>query len=143
MKNLLKKTMLLAGIVCTLSIAVSGCGSSRETSAEASASQEAGSEVSVSGDILKIGEMQFRMKADNKVVKEDGTIESKGSGQKVTVLYDEETTFYIRTIYGDGSSYEDTDATAEDMAEDMRVEITGYYEGKELHAVQVQLMKFE
>ena len=87
--------------------------------------------------------MQFNMKADNKVLKEDGTIESKGNGHKLTVLYDEETIFYSRTIYGDGSSYEDTDAVAGDMAKDMQVEITGYYEGKKFHAVQVQLMKFE
>ena len=116
----IKKLMMLVNVVCMLSLAVCGCGK-----------------------ISKLGEMQFDMKADNKVVKEDGTIESRGNGHKLIVLYDEETIFYIRTIYDDGSSYEDKDATAEDMAKDMMVEITGYYEGKNFHAVQVQLMKFE
>ncbi|NBJ94056.1 hypothetical protein [Parablautia muri] len=74
------------------------------------------------------------MQADNKVVKEDGTIESKGNGHKLTVLYDEDTLFYVRTILGDGSSYEDADGAAGDMTEDMRVEITGRYEGKKFRA---------
>jgi len=143
MMILLKKMMMLAGVVCMLSLAVCGCENNQETSATTDDSQEAESEVSVSGKILKLGEMQFHMKADNKVVKEDGTIENKGSGHKLTVLYDEKTIFYIRTINGDGINYEDTDATADDMAEDMLVEITGYYEGKKFHAVQVQMMKFE
>lgn len=134
---------MLAGVVCVLALAVCGCGNNTATSAEMDSSQETESEVSVSGKISKIGEMQFNMKADNKVVKEDGTIESKGNGHKLTVLYDEETIFYIRTIYDDGNSYEDTDATAGDMVKDMRVEITGCYEGKKFHAVQVQMMKFE
>ena len=143
MNNQLKKMLLLAGTLCMMALAVWGCGNSRESSAEANASQEAENEVSVSGKILKLGDMQFNMKADNKVVKEDGTIESKGNGHKLTVLYDEDTIFYIRTIYGDGSSYEDTDAAAGDMAEAMRVDITGSYEGKKFHAVQVQMIKFE
>lgn len=143
MKNQLKKVMMLAGVVCILVLSVCGCGNSLETSADPDNSQETESEVSVSGKISKLGEMQFDMKADNKVVKEDGTIESKGKGHKLTVLYDEETIFYIRTIYDDGSSYEDKDATVGDLAKDMRVEITGCYEGKKFRAVQVQMMKFE
>ena len=143
MNNQLKKMALLGSILCMMALAVWGCGSSWEMSADAGSSQKAESEVSVSGKISKLGEMQFIMKADNKVVKEDGTIESKGNGHKLTVLYDEETIFYIRTIYGDGSNHEDSDAVAEDMAEKMRVEVTGCYEGKKFHAVQVQMMKFE
>ena len=136
--------MMLVNVVCMLSLAVCGCGNTPESFTETERSQETESETSVSGKISKLGEMQFDMKADNKVVKEDGTIESKGNGHKLIVLYDEETIFYIRTIYDDGSSsYEDKDAAAEDMAKDMMVEITGYYEGKNFHAVQVQLMKFE
>lgn len=140
MKETIKRIMILGSVACILALAVYGCGNIEKTSTEFT---ETGIETSISGKISKLGEMQFDMKADNKVVKEDGTIESKGNGHKLTVLYDEETTFYIRTIYGDGSSYEDEEAAAEDMAKDMRVEITGCYEGKKFHAAQVQIMKFE
>lgn len=90
--------------------------------------------IRVSGKILKLGDMQFNVKADNKVVKEDGTIESRGNGHKLTILW---------TIRDNGNSYEDADAAAGDMAKDMRVDITGSYEGKKFHAAQVQMMKFE
>lgn len=142
MNNQLKKRILLAGIVCMFSFSIYGCGNSQETSINVDESQEADSEVNVSGKILKLDDMQFTMKDYGKVVKEDGTIESKGNGHKVTVLYDEDCIFYIRTIQDDGMSYEDTEAAAADMAENMDVEITGYYEGKKLHAVQVQIIKY-
>lgn len=142
MKNQSKKILLLAGVLW-MALTVWGCGDSRETSAQADAAQEQASEVSVSGKILKLGDMQFNVKADNKVVKEDGTIESRGNGHKLTILYDEDTIFYIRTIRDNGNSYEDADAAAGDMAKDMRVDITGSYEGKKFHAAQVQMMKFE
>lgn len=142
MKNQSKKVLLLAGVLL-LTLTVWGCGDSRETSAQADAAQVQASEVSVSGKILKLGDMQFNVKADNKVVKEDGTIESKGNGHKLTILYDEDTIFYIKTIRDNGNSYEDADAAAGDMEKDMRVDITGSYEGKKFHAAQVQMMKFE
>lgn len=142
MKKQSKKILLLAGALW-MALTVWGCGDSRETSAQAEATQEQASEVSVSGKILKLGDMQFNVKADNKVVKEDGTIESRGNGHKLTVLYDEDTIFCIRTIRDNGNSYEDADAVAGDMSKDMRVDITGSYEGKKFHATQVQMMKFE
>ena len=135
-----RKCMVVTVVLALMMALLEGCGGSEVLSADNGTEE---SEISVSGKISKLGEMQFDMKADNKVVKEDGTIKSKGNGHKLIVLYDEETIFYIRTIYEDGSSYEDKDAAAEDMAKDMMVEITGYYEGKNFHAVQVQLMKFE
>ncbi|MDE6389645.1 MAG: hypothetical protein K2L82_17860 [Lachnospiraceae bacterium] len=139
----MKRKCMMATVVLILMMALmEGCVSSKKAEVLSTENRTEESEISVSGKISKLGEMQFNMKADNKVVKENGTIENKGNGHKLTVLYDEETTFYIRTIYDDGN-YEDNDATAGDMAKDMMVEITGYYEGKKFHAEQVQMMKFE
>lgn len=50
-----------------------------------------------------------------------------GTGfREVTIIYDEKTRFYIRKIYDGGERYEDTEASAGDLAKDMLVEIWGH-----------------
>lgn len=134
MKAQLKKMLLLAGILCVMVFAVWGCENSLGT----------GEETTISGKVLSLdGDMQFKILARNRVVKEDGSTETKGRGHKRTVLYDEETVFYIWTMNEDGSNSETTEATAGDMAEAGSVWVTGNYEGKKFHAKEIKILKFE
>lgn len=59
----------------------------------------------------------------------------------IPVAFDENTHFYIRTIHNDGESYEDTEATFQDITEQQSVEMKGRFENDVFHADEIRIVK--
>lgn len=106
----------------------------------------------LTGDILELGRMQFTVTENVTEETEDGgmVIASPAPGtdssdfKKVTVTYDEDTVFSMRTVYDGGARYEDADGSAEDLTEEMLVVVWGTYEedGTSIHAAQIRMEQF-
>ena len=107
------------------------------------------SEEDLTGDILELGEMQFTVV---KLVSEDmedgsATLIAPAEGadgsdfDQVTVLYDENTRFRLRTIYDGGARYEDSEASPKDLKAEAMVLVWGTYEenGETIRAEQIQI----
>ncbi len=104
------------------------------------------------GDIKELGDGQFTVVAAITEELDEGVLMIASPGpdgddsdfDHVTVIYDEDTDIYIRTIYGNGERYEDADASAEDLSKDSMVLVWGSYgdDGTTLHADQIQIEKF-
>lgn len=104
------------------------------------------------GDVSETGNMQFVVTEAVTEEMEDGSyvmaIAADGADDSefnhVTVVYDEDTVFYIRTIYDNGARHEDSDASAKDLKTGASVDILGYYEdgGNQFHASRVQIDDF-
>ncbi|MBD5516521.1 MAG: hypothetical protein HDR06_18275 [Lachnospiraceae bacterium] len=60
---------------------------------------------------------------------------------KVTVTYDENTLFAVKTIYDGGARSEMTEATSSSLATDQLVEVWGDSSGSELKATQICIVK--
>ena len=60
---------------------------------------------------------------------------------KVTVTYDENTLFAVKTIYDGGARSEMTEATSSSLAADQLVEVWGDSSGSELKAIQICIVK--
>ena len=60
---------------------------------------------------------------------------------KVTVTYDENTLFAVKTIYDGGARSEMTEATSSSLVADQLVEVWGDSSGSELKATQICIMK--
>lgn len=104
----------------------------------------------LNGNVMEIMDGRFVITENEIEEMEDGLISigpafgTDGSGfREITIIYDEETRFYIRKIYDGGGRYEDEEASAEDLEKDMLVEIRGTYEGEEFHAKEVELVKVQ
>ncbi|MDE6621728.1 MAG: hypothetical protein K2K74_14830 [Lachnospiraceae bacterium] len=59
----------------------------------------------------------------------------------VSVVFDESTHFYIRTIYNGGESYEDSDAAFQDIKKDQSVSLKGSFENDIFHATEIRISK--
>ncbi len=102
------------------------------------------SEEKLTGDIQELGEKQFVI---NKAFED--TDEYGGKTQAVplesedmtlvTVFYDESTVFSRRMIRDGGASYEDSESSPEELKIDSSVEIKGFYENGEFHALEIQI----
>lgn len=59
----------------------------------------------------------------------------------ISVVYDENTHFYIRTIHNGGDSYEDTEATSQDIEKDLTVEMKGSFQNDVFYATEIRIVK--
>ena len=57
----------------------------------------------------------------------------------ILVVFDENTHFYMRTIYNGGDSYEDTEATSQDIEKDRTVAMKGSFENDVFHATEIRI----
>lgn len=59
----------------------------------------------------------------------------------IPVVYDENTHFYMRTIRNGGDSYEDTEATFQDIEKDLTVEMKGSFKNDVFYATEIRIVK--
>lgn len=60
----------------------------------------------------------------------------------VSVVFDDSTHFFIRTIHNGGESYEDSDAAFQDIAKEQMVSLKGRFENDVFHATEIRIAKF-
>lgn len=171
MKNRFRKFMMVIGTAGVLGMAVYGCGEKEEKTEKTEIRQEEHSEQEegtqnpgdaseekenaeqaeeeeLCGDICKIGDMQFSVSEITVMEEESGTEimvsaapGSEEAGNLITVVYDENTRFYKKTIWNGGKDYEDADASAEELTEGFTAEMKGHYEGETFYASEIQLVE--
>lgn len=123
-----------------------GQGESREGTA---GGQEKDTDMEeLAGDVQEIGKGNFVVAEIYQETLEEGSeimiIGAPGNEENmnlITVIYDDDTVFYKRTIRNGGADYEDSEATAADLSEGMTAEMKGSYEGEEFHASEIQLVE--
>lgn len=101
------------------------------------------------GKVWEIAEGAFSIAEIKVQLLDDGSIASSAPGsnadipdsQLVHVIIDEDTYFYVRTIYGSGESYEDAEAGFQDLEEHMSVELKGSFENDVFYATEVRMVK--
>lgn len=59
----------------------------------------------------------------------------------ISVVYDENTHFYMRTIRNGKDSYEDTEATFQDIEKDLTVEMKGSFQNDIFYATEIRIVK--
>lgn len=59
----------------------------------------------------------------------------------ISVVYDENTHFYMRTIRNGGDSHEDTEATFQDIEKDLTVEMKGSFQNDIFYATEIRIVK--
>lgn len=101
------------------------------------------------GKVWKIEEDSFFI-AETKVrILDDGSLASSSpssnaelpDSQLIQVVFDDDTCFYIRTIYDNGESYEDEEAGFQDLEEHMSVAMKGRFENDVFYATKIRLSK--
>lgn len=103
----------------------------------------------LSGEIKELNSQGFTAIENKTKEGENGGDVMVGPGQgaddsdfnKISVTYDESTTFSIRTIYDGGASYKDAKAGAEDLTEGISVEVWGKKSKDTLKAKTVRIIK--
>lgn len=104
-------------------------------------------EESLLGDIREIGDGQFRVVEAITGETEDGgkTMIVAAAGAEVTdlktVVYDENTVFTFQTIWDGGARHEEREGSADDLAEELTVDMKGFYEKEVFHATKIQIVK--
>lgn len=101
------------------------------------------------GTVQKIDEGAFYIVEQKVQILDDGSIAGSSFSSKVNipdswliqVVFDDDTYFYKRTIYGNGESYEDAQAGFGDLQEDMSVEMKGRFENDVFYATQIRIIK--
>lgn len=82
---------------------------------------------------------------------EDGSLLSSNPSSESTlddsdlfqVIYDDDTYFYIRTIYDNGERYEDTDAAPDDLEEYMNCDLKGSFQDDIFYATEIRMIKIQ
>lgn len=103
------------------------------------------------GEITTLGDGQFTIKEFYQETGEDGSeiLASPAEGVEdeagteldtLTVLCDENTRIYKRTIRNGGASYEDSESSFEKLEKGMQVNLKGSYEGDAYRASEVQIV---
>lgn len=100
------------------------------------------------GDIQRIGEGQFVVAEIYQETMDDGSelmvVDASGNEENmnlITVVYDDSTVFFKRTIRNGGADYEDSEAAADDLEEGLTAEMEGSYEGEIFHASRIKLIE--
>lgn len=104
------------------------------------------------GEITELGNGQFTIKKFYQETLEDGSqlVGSPAEGAEdegdmefgsLTVLCDENTHIYQRTIRDGGANYEDSESSFEKLKKGMQVSLEGSYEGDVFHATEVQIVE--
>ncbi len=137
------------GAVLTLCLALTACG--RKPSRDLLDPEIAQMvEADYVGKVRKIEEDSFSVAEVSLKISDDGSLSSSSPSSKeklpdsslVPVVYDKDTYFYLRTAFGEGNSYEDTEAGPENLEEHMQVYMRGDFEEGVFHAAEVRMMKF-
>ena len=103
------------------------------------------------GEILDLGDGQFTIRTFYQEAGEDGSDilvspadgnehESEMELDSLTVLCDENTRIYKRTIRDGGASYEDSESSFEQLEKGMEVSLKGSYEKDAYRAKEVQIV---
>lgn len=98
------------------------------------------------GTVKKIDPDSFYITETQSEVMEDGSllaIDASADAQAadfIQVVFEEDTRFYIRTIYEGGERYEDSEAAFEDLAQNMSVDLKGEFVGDVFHAYEVRMI---
>lgn len=101
------------------------------------------------GTVQHIAEGAFSITETKTMILDDGSLMSSSyssnadipDSEIIHVVVDEDTYFYIRTIYGSGERYEDTEADFGALEEHMSVEMRGSFENDVFYASEVRMVK--
>lgn len=101
------------------------------------------------GTVWKLEEDRFYIAEEQVILEEDGSIMSSSpssnadipDSELIPVVFDEDTHFYLRTVYGNGESYEDSDAGFSDLEKGVSVEMKGSFEKDVFHAKEIRIVK--
>ena len=101
------------------------------------------------GMVWKIEEDMFYIVEEQVMLEEDGSILGSSpssdadipDSELIPVIFDEDTYFYLRTIHGNGESYEDSEAGFSDLEKDVSVELKGSFEKDVFHAKEIRIVK--
>ncbi len=101
------------------------------------------------GDVRKITEDSFFVAETKAQILDDGSLTTSSpstnadisDSQLIPVAFDDQTYFYMRTIYGNGESHEDKEADFSDIEEHMEVEMKGSFENDVFYATEIRLIK--
>jgi len=101
------------------------------------------------GTVWKIDVDSFYIVEETVELLEDGSILGSGvssdadipDSDLIQVFFDENTYFYIHTIYDGGERYEDVKASFEDLEEYVSVEMKGRFEGDIFYAEEIRIIK--
>lgn len=101
------------------------------------------------GKVCKLDEDSFWIVEVQAKVLEDGSTVTSSPASNVEipdsdliqVVFDENTRFYIRTIYNGGESHEDSEAAFSDLGEGVSVDLKGSFQNDVFHATEVQVNK--
>lgn len=100
------------------------------------------------GDIYEVGDEQFTVTeiytdtleggGDIMVMGAPGT---EAETPKITVVYDDNTTFEKQKIWDGGASHEETEGSAADLQKGFTAEMWGSYEGDVFHATAIRIVE--
>lgn len=101
------------------------------------------------GTVWHIAEGAFSIAETKVELLDDGSLVSSSpssiadipDSQLIHVVVDDDTYFYLRTISGNGESYEDAEAGFGDLKEHMSVEMKGKFENDVFYAAQIRMIK--
>lgn len=100
------------------------------------------------GDICEIGDMQFTVTEIYMATGENGGEVMVGAApgaeeesSKITVVYDENTTFVKQKIWDGGANHEEREGTAADIKKGLTAEMNGSYEGDVFHATEILIVE--
>lgn len=101
------------------------------------------------GTIWHIAESAFSIAETKMQILDDGSLSSSSpssnadipDSQLVHVVVDDDTHFYMRTIYNNGKSYEDAEAEFQDLKEHISVEMKGKFENDVFYATEIRIIK--
>lgn len=188
MKMKTRKIIVLLGIVSTLNIWMTGCGTTHEyntkipgnetvetlpektsdmpsedNDADTAKVQEnatgrwqvldpevaAAFDADFKGKVWKITEDSFYIVETKVKVLEDGSLATGTpssnapipDSQLIHVVFDDDTSFLVRTIYDNGESHEDEEAGFEDLKKHMAVDMKGHFENDVFYATEIRLPK--
>lgn len=100
------------------------------------------------GTVWKMDTNSFYIAPAETEILEDGTLLGSlapdaeiPDSDLVQVVFDENTHFYIRTIYDGGERYEDSDAAFSDIEKDQIISLKGSFENDIFHATEIRISK--
>lgn len=100
------------------------------------------------GDICEIGDMQFTVTEIYMETGENGgeimvglAAGAEEESSKITVVYDENTTFVKQKIWDGGANHEEREGTAADLKKGLTAEMNGSYEGDVFHATEILIVE--
>jgi len=100
------------------------------------------------GDIYEVGDMQFTVTEIYMETMESGgeimasaASETEGEAPKITVVYDENTTFEKQKIWDGGAGHEEKEGSASDLQKGFTAEMWGSYEGDVFHATAIKIVE--